>query len=129
MFTIAKQFAFCASHKLGGLPEGHPCSRDHGHNYVAEIMLAAEELDETGFVADFSRLAPVRRYIDDYLDHRCLNDIVAQPSSELIARHLYDWCAANLGRALADRLHGVRVWETPTSCATFTQPLSAWEGR
>ena len=39
MFSISKQFHFCASHIIEGVPEGHPCGRLHGHNYVVELVL------------------------------------------------------------------------------------------
>ena len=38
MYTIAKRFAFSASHIIGGLPDKHPCSRLHGHNYEVEVL-------------------------------------------------------------------------------------------
>src|SRR5215468_9371730 len=33
-YTISKFFEFSAAHHLTGLPDDHPCSRVHGHNYV-----------------------------------------------------------------------------------------------
>ena len=41
MYTITKRFAFSASHIIGGLPNGHPCARLHGHNYEVEVVLQA----------------------------------------------------------------------------------------
>jgi 6-pyruvoyltetrahydropterin/6-carboxytetrahydropterin synthase len=42
MYTIAKRFAFSASHVIGGLPTDHPCARLHGHNYEVEVLAAAD---------------------------------------------------------------------------------------
>ena len=42
MYTIAKRFAFSASHTIGGLPPEHPCARLHGHNYEVEVILHEE---------------------------------------------------------------------------------------
>jgi 6-pyruvoyltetrahydropterin/6-carboxytetrahydropterin synthase len=56
MFTIAKRFTFSASHRLENLPEGHPCSRCHGHNYAVWLELKAERLDGRGMVVDFGEL-------------------------------------------------------------------------
>jgi 6-pyruvoyltetrahydropterin/6-carboxytetrahydropterin synthase len=39
MYTIAKRFAFSASHVIGGLSVDHPCGRLHGHNYEVEVSL------------------------------------------------------------------------------------------
>jgi 6-pyruvoyltetrahydropterin/6-carboxytetrahydropterin synthase len=45
MYTITKQFSFSASHVLDHLPEGHPCARRlHGHNYIAELVLAPKKV-------------------------------------------------------------------------------------
>lgn len=130
MYVIAKQFSFSASHRLDGLDPGHPCGRDHGHNYTVRVALAADELDDTGFVADFHLLDPVKRYIADTLDHRSLNEVLPfQPSSECIARHFFEWCSTNLEPALVQRLHHTAVSETATSWAIYSPiHLSAWAG-
>jgi hypothetical protein len=52
MYTIAKRFAFSASHIIGGLPDEHPCGRLHGHNYEVEVVLQSATLDPVGFVRD-----------------------------------------------------------------------------
>ncbi|PZG44541.1 6-carboxytetrahydropterin synthase QueD [Spongiactinospora gelatinilytica] len=119
MYVIAKRFAFSASHRLDLLPEGHPCRRDHGHNYVVEIRLTAQELDPYGFVADFSELTPVRDHLADTYDHRCLNDVLEQPTCERLARRLYRWCSDNL--PVAHLLRAVRVSETPSTWAEYRE--------
>ena len=48
MYTIAKRFAFSASHVIGGLPADHPCARLHGHNYEVEVVLQSPTLDAVG---------------------------------------------------------------------------------
>ena len=68
MYRISKQFHFSAAHQLDLLPEGHPCKRLHGHNYIVEIVLEAEKLDERYFVADYHELTPVKTFRDEHLD-------------------------------------------------------------
>jgi 6-pyruvoyltetrahydropterin/6-carboxytetrahydropterin synthase len=130
VYLIAQQFGFSASHRLDGLDPGHPCGRDHGHNYTVRVALAAAELDDTGFVADFHRLEPIKQYITEALDHRNLNEVFPfQPSCECLARHLFEWCSANLEPALARRLHHTAVSETTTSWAVYSPVhLPAWGG-
>ena len=117
MYTISKQFAFSASHQLTGLPDGHPCGRLHGHNYVVELELRSPVLDTRGFVLDYGEMKPFQQYIDEKLDHRHLNDILAQPTAENLAKHLYD-VAWSLWHDVAIT---VRVSETPKTWATFTE--------
>ncbi len=97
MYRIWKEFSFEAAHRLDGLPSGHKCARAHGHSYTAAVELASARLDEHGFVADFAELDPLRRHISASLDHCDLNEALGfQPSCELIAQHLYEWCRRNL---------------------------------
>ena len=118
MFTISKQFAFCASHVLSGLPDDHPCARLHGHNYVVELVLTAGEVDESGFVVDYRRLDPFKWFLDTSLDHTHLNDhLVVPPSAEHLACFLHAWCEANLEADIIDRMSAVRVSETPGTWA------------
>lgn len=115
MYSITKQFSFSASHVLEHLPEGHPCARLHGHNYVVELVLEGSELDESGFVRDYRDLTPFKTFIDEKLDHRHLNDIVDGPTSaENLARFLYEFA-----RGLWPEVIAVRVSETPRTWAEY----------
>lgn len=117
MFTISKRFSFSASHQLGDLPPEHPCGRLHGHNYEVEVELAGEDLDQTGFVLDYGALGPVRAFLDATLDHRHLNDVLQQPTAELLAR----WLFQHARQLLPDGapLSGVGVSETPKTWAWY----------
>jgi len=115
VFRISKEFHFCASHVLHGLPEGHPCARLHGHNYLVEIELAREDLDPTGFLVDYRDLDAFKRILDDELDHRHLNDILdVHPRAENTARWRFERAAA-----LWPFVSAVRVHETPKSWAEY----------
>jgi 6-pyruvoyltetrahydropterin/6-carboxytetrahydropterin synthase len=116
MYTIAKKFTFSASHVIGGLPEGHPCARLHGHNYEVEVMLQSRELDPIGFVRDYRELSELKHFIDENLDHRHLNDVLGhdRTTSEVIAKWIYDWCSARWPESAA-----VRISETPRTWAEY----------
>lgn len=115
MYKISKQFAFSASHILEGLPQEHPCSRLHGHNYVITVHLCAESLNSVGFVKDYRELDNVKKYIDNTLDHRHLNDIVSfNPTAENIAKYLYD-----IFKKEIPELYAVEVSETPKTTAIY----------
>ncbi|MEE1820963.1 6-carboxytetrahydropterin synthase [Streptomyces sp. BE20] len=93
---------FAASHRLGGLPEGHQCGRLHGHSYLVSPLPGAGQLFPVS----------IAQYIKRVLDGRLLNDVVDfEPTSELLARHL-------TGQA-AGAVAGLRVSETESSWAEF----------
>ena len=116
MFRITKEFHFSASHQLLELAENHPCARFHGHNYIVEVELQAEKLNDVGFVRDYHDLAPLKAYIDEVLDHRHLNDVLGDRNvtAECLAKHLFDWC-----RSRWEEVSAVRVSETPKTWAEF----------
>jgi 6-pyruvoyltetrahydropterin/6-carboxytetrahydropterin synthase len=119
-YAIGKRFSFEAGHRLGGLPEGHKCARPHGHSYAVEVIVTAGELTGPGFVADFADLAALRRHLAEAYDHRMLNDVIdAEPTSENLARVLFDWCTANLALPPAATVAAVRVSETPATWAEY----------
>lgn len=121
-YRISKQFQFDAAHWLPGLPPDHKCGRMHGHTYTVAVELGADKLDLPGFVADFSCLDVLNRYLDDTLDHQVLNDVLpVPPTSENLAEHLYDWCRQHLRPLLptSARVCAVRVSETPRTWAEY----------
>ena len=116
MFTISKEFMFSASHQLKGLPEGHPCGKVHGHNYVVKVELKSKTLQsETGFVRDYGELKPISIWIDSLLDHRHLNDVMLEnPTAENNAKFIYDsW------KDKFPELSAIEVSETPKTNARY----------
>jgi 6-pyruvoyltetrahydropterin/6-carboxytetrahydropterin synthase len=117
MYRISKQFEFSAAHHLPYLPAEHPCSRPHGHNYVVEIVLEADEIGAEGFVEDYRALGDVKAFLDSEWDHRDLNVVGAAPyrtTAEMLAWFLYDRFH-EAHPALAE----VRVSETTKTWASY----------
>ena len=118
MHRIGRRFTFEAAHRLP-LPDGHKCARLHGHSYTAEVTVAGREPDTAGFVVDFAVLDRLGAHLNDQFDHRDLTEVVAVPSSEMLARQLFDWCAAHLDLPAGVRVEAVRVSETARSWAEY----------
>lgn len=118
MYIIKKEFSFSASHQIKCLPDTHPCSRLHGHNYRVEVVLQSAELDGTGFVRDYRELSAFKAYLDDTLDHRHINDVLGDDcvTAERMARFFYGWCKAKWPEVRA-----VRVSETPKTWAEYRE--------
>lgn len=116
-FHISKDFQFSASHVLGGLPEDHPCSRLHGHNYTVRLGLEGD-LDGVGFVHDYRLLSPFKDWLDEHLDHRHLNDqMEGNPTAERMARWLAHKAIDLLGLPARVTRVTVGVSETPKTWA------------
>ena len=116
MFTISKEFHFSAGHKLEGLSEFHPCTNPHGHNYTIIVELSSTMLDEHGFVMDYRRLEPIKKFIDSTLDHKFLNDVLNfNPTAENIAKFIF-----NEFRKLYPQMTAVSVKETDKTLAKYS---------
>lgn len=92
---------FAAAHWLPGY-EG-PCSRLHGHTFLAEVWLEGPVDPESGMVVDFKEAKDI---IDRY-DHQCLNYLpefqTSPPTAENIALSLF----MRIPRAVR-----VKIWES-----------------
>ncbi len=117
-FRITKDYHFSASHRLHNLPEDHPCARLHGHNYIVQVELSSEGLNEAGFVRDYRELDALKTYIDETCDHRHLNEVLGDDctTAEQLARHFYIWCRERWPEVTA-----VRVSETPKTWAEYRE--------
>ena len=124
MFSISKDFAFSASHKLDGLAEDHPCSRLHGHNYIVRLTIRSEDLNPVGFVYDYRNLDKFKQWIDDVVDHKDLNEVMfnegieTNPTAEMMARWFRAVALELLDIPLGMKV-AVSVSETPKTWATY----------
>jgi 6-pyruvoyltetrahydropterin/6-carboxytetrahydropterin synthase len=113
---IFKEFTFEAAHRLPYVPDGHKCSRLHGHSYRVEVHLSGPVEPTTGWLMDFGDLKDQFKPLLAQLDHYYLNEIegLDNPTSENLAR----WIWQRLKPALA-QLSAVVVRETCTTGAIY----------
>jgi 6-pyruvoyltetrahydropterin/6-carboxytetrahydropterin synthase len=132
MYLVTKRIEFCYGHRL--LDYDGVCKHPHGHNAVAEIDVRTDQLDARNMVADFSDIKRlVKGWIDRELDHKMIlrhdDPLVAplrqlgepmyllesNPTVERIARLIFEKT-----QELGFQVVSVRVWETPSSFASFS---------
>jgi len=132
MYEIVKSITFCYGHRL--INYVGPCANLHGHNARADIMLASEELDDTGMVVDFSEVRSViKQWIDATLDHTLLlhkDDYIgtvltqnnekfyvmdANPTAENIAKLIFEYAVEQNLPVVS-----VTLWESDTSFARYS---------
>lgn len=136
-FKVTKQIEFCYGHRL--LNYDGKCKHLHGHNGLLEIEVGADSLDDRGMVIDFGDIKDVvKEWVDDKMDHKMilskddpilgmLNDINEpvyvmdeNPTAENIAKEIH----VEARKAGLDILE-TRLWETPSSFATYSSPVAA----
>lgn len=113
---IFKEFTVEAAHRLPNVPEGHKCSRLHGHSFKIEVYVSGEVEEKSGWILDFADIKTAFQPLFDQLDHYYLNEVegLENPTSENIAR----WIWQNLIGSLP-QLSKVVVRETCTSGCVY----------
>lgn len=103
--SVTRSFRFEAAHQL----PWHPgkCQRLHGHSYRLEVTVDGAVADN-GVVVDFADIrAVVEREVIERYDHQYLNDLLDNPTAELIAHEI--WKSLEAAELSISR---VRLWET-----------------
>ena len=118
MFELSVKSHIASAHFLTGY-HGR-CKDLHGHTWHVEVVIAGEELDRIGMVADFAGL---KKQLNEFLmplDHVCLNDLEYfkrnNPTTENIAKYTYQ----NFAKVIAPLwIKRVQVWESETSSVVY----------
>jgi 6-pyruvoyltetrahydropterin/6-carboxytetrahydropterin synthase len=111
--SVTCSFTFEAAHRLAWHPG--KCRNLHGHSYRLEVTVAGP-LDSNGVVVDFDLLTEiVGREVIEQWDHRDLNEILDNPTAELLAHRAWE-----LLTAAGVDLAALRLWETADSSVALT---------
>jgi 6-pyruvoyltetrahydropterin/6-carboxytetrahydropterin synthase len=113
---IFKEFTFEAAHRLPLVPQGHRCSRLHGHSYKVEIHVQGPVSAATGMLMDFADVKAAFQPLLERLDHYYLNDIdgLDNPTAESLTVWIWDRLKPTLPSLCA-----VLVKETCTAGAIY----------
>jgi len=89
---IYKRIGFEAAHRLPYVPEGHKCSRLHGHSFRVEIRVRGPIGATSGWVCDFADITEAFAPLHARLDHHYLNEIegLENPTSENLAIWIWE---------------------------------------
>jgi 6-pyruvoyltetrahydropterin/6-carboxytetrahydropterin synthase len=123
MFVVSVQAHYDSAHFLRNYHG--KCERLHGHRYVVELALATERLDQAGIAFDFVDVKRELRELAERLDHQNINDIEpfteVEPSAENQAKFFFEELKRNLPQPMREAMVYVRVWETPTQWAQYSE--------
>ena len=127
MYSIAVDIIFNAGHFLV-LSDGK-CEQPHRHDWRARATVEAEELGKFEVVMDFQHLRQLLRQIVEPLEQAqninellCFSNVGKNPSTEQIARYIYDKLAENLPERI--RAAEILVWETPDCRAAYRPDMA-----
>ncbi len=122
MFELMITSGFSAAHQLKEY--GGKCEALHGHNWKIEVYVKSSVLDKIGMVMDFSDIKKATNLILAELDHKNLNEIQPfrdkNPTAENISFWVYNQLCSKINSDNI-KLSTVRVWETETSCASYSE--------
>ena len=120
MYELKIISQFAAAHQLREFQGG--CERLHGHNWKVEVFVQGEDLGKDGLLVDFKEIKTETNRILDELDHRFLNDMepftAVNPSSENIARHIFETLSARFGGESV-KVSKVTALESDSACASY----------
>ena len=123
MYEVKVRADFSAAHNLREV--GGKCESLHGHNFIVEVAVESESLDEGGMVIDFRLLKGKTKAILETLDHRYLNELPffskTNPTSENLATYIFGELSRQIDEG-SRRVTWVSVWESETSQATYRRP-------
>ncbi len=111
--SASRVFTFEAAHQLPW-HEGK-CRNLHGHSYRLEVTVAGP-IGPNGIVVDFADIKRVvERDVVERFDHRYLNDLLDNPTAELLAAEI--WKSVEAADLAVSR---IRLWETADSFVEIT---------
>lgn len=137
MYVLEAEHSFDSAHFLAGY-EGK-CSNIHGHRWRVVVTVQSDELINSGhldgMIVDFKDLKhDIKKEVDAYdhaliIERNSLKDetlkvlknenfsiieVGFRPTAENFSKHFFDKFLS-----LGHEVKTVRVYETPTNCATF----------
>ena len=122
MYELKIVSQLAAAHQLRDF-EGQ-CENLHGHNWKVEVYVTGNDLQENGILIDFKWIKKATESVLQNLDHKFLNELEsfreANPSSENIARYIYDSLSRDLNNQKVT-VSKVTAWESDSACATYTE--------
>ena len=120
MYEVTIKKSFAAAHILKEI--GGKCEDLHGHNFLVEVTVAGEALNNEELLIDFRDLKRWTNEILEGLDHKYLNEVEAfqgvNPSSERVAKHIHDRLAPKVEAAKL-RVTCVTVWESENARVAY----------
>lgn len=126
MYELRVRQHFSAAHKLNGY--SGKCANLHGHNWMVEMIVSGNTLNNIGMLADFSESKNWLKSSLKKLDHYNLNNIFPfstgessqNPTAENIARYIFNDLKEKLDNKTV-KLKKITVWESDWTAASYME--------
>lgn len=124
MFKLRKTKRIEASHKLPN--HDGKCRNMHGHTWSITVEVEGGDLNEggskDGMLLDYYDIGELMKEHVESLDHKHLNDLYPNPTSEVIAKDIFLKMMEGINRASkgSARLCRIIVSETQDSSAEYS---------
>jgi 6-pyruvoyltetrahydropterin/6-carboxytetrahydropterin synthase len=123
MYEVMIETSFASAHQLRAYKG--KCENLHGHNWRVQVYVSAQQLNSIDLAIDFHDLKRLTSEVVNQLDHKELNRIFPfteiNPSSENIAKWIFDSLKKRLVEFKNVSLSAVTVWESDTASVTYTE--------
>lgn len=121
MYKLMIETSFSSAHQLRGYKG--KCENLHGHNWKVQVYVASNNLNEIDLVIDFHEIKSMTNEIISKLDHTLINNVFPftekNPSSENIARWIFESLKEKMAKYSGIKVSAVTVWESATASATY----------
>lgn len=121
MYKLMIETSFSSAHQLRGYKG--KCENLHGHNWKVQVYVVSDVLNDIDLVIDFHEIKSMTNEIISKLDHTLINNVFPftekNPSSENIAKWIFDSLKEKMSKYTDIKVSAVTVWESATASATY----------
>ncbi len=114
---LSREFKFDAAHKI--IDYNGKCENLHGHTYFLKVTITGE-LKKNEMVLDFAIFKKNVNKIVEQLDHKYLNDIFKNPTTEIVALFIFEKLKTEFEKYQC-RIYEISLSEGPNNTVTVRE--------
>ena len=118
MFDVSVKRSFRAAHALCNYRGGK--EQAHEHNWLVEVVICANKLDQAGCAVDFVKIDAALDKILSPISEKTLDEVLVDtsPSTENLARYIYGKISSEINNNI-QTVARVTAWEDEDHSASY----------